>query len=229
MALLLGTIRFGQNLSVPERATPFTPWGRARQDQRGDGFPSNPARAGAKRAGCQAVGQNHRTVRKYRRLGGRLAGPGNGGLCLLELAESSPPRGLRGGDDGVSKDTAVRERKDAGPSASLLTSLVAAEGRAGISVVPRGFFGGLALPGDLCVPRPGRAQTLPEEFLQGSGFLRQQTGVEKRLIMVERPVREILWPQRESPVSGRVRLWSGLQTSHFTLPTRPKAVRATSP
>jgi hypothetical protein len=27
-------------------------------------------------------------------------------------------------------------------------------------------------------------------------------------------------------VSGRVRPWSGLQTSHFTLPTRPKAVRA---
>jgi hypothetical protein len=38
----------------------------------------------------------------------------------------APSKAL-GGDDGASKDTADRERKDAGPSASFLTRLVAAE------------------------------------------------------------------------------------------------------
>jgi hypothetical protein len=34
----------------------------------------------------------------------------------------------------------------------------------------------------------------PEEFLRNPVFLRQHRGVEKRLIMVERPIREISWP-----------------------------------
>ena len=46
---------------------------------------------GTRQDGCQAGGQNYRILRSYRRLGGRLAGSGYGGLCLLESAESSPP------------------------------------------------------------------------------------------------------------------------------------------
>ena len=52
--------------------------------------------AGTRQDGCQAGGQNYRILRSYRRLGGRLAGSGYGGLCLLESAESSPPSKAQG-------------------------------------------------------------------------------------------------------------------------------------
>jgi len=51
---------------------------------------------GTRQDGCQAGGQNYRILRSYRRLGGRLAGSGYGGLCLLESAESSPPSKAQG-------------------------------------------------------------------------------------------------------------------------------------
>ncbi len=60
-----------------------------------------------------------------------LQAPGVEGFAFWNQPGHRPPRRLGGGDDGASKDTADRSRKDARQSASLIIFLVAAEGRAG--------------------------------------------------------------------------------------------------
>ena len=59
-----------------------------------------------------------------------LQAPGTESFAFWNPPSHRPLEGS-GGDDGTAKETVGRSRKDAGHSASLLTSLVAAGGRAG--------------------------------------------------------------------------------------------------
>ena len=94
--------------------------------------------AGARQGGCQTrwlkprywTGGRARVRVGASGFGGRVAGPGERGLCLFCGSSHRPPRWPPGGDDGAWKGLEGGQRKDASKSASVIDSLVAAKGRA---------------------------------------------------------------------------------------------------